>query len=217
MDKQQIKSLRNIIDYLYVDEKNNYDEMLERVAGNAEKMKDHIFKDIHIINEFLATYKEEKPPINWTKRADEDAETLCDDMEDDIKKAVASFIAGNDAETLKEIKNNAKYYSIDDEVANIYDDLYQDEDIANRAWEYADGNFIYNSTSHLIEAMNCLEDLSDYGSGDSGLWEGKTEYWDIINIQAMDAYQGRTMYTAQEKIKDEIHAVLVEALKALKK
>ena len=93
-------------------------------------------------------------------------------------------------------------------VDEAYEELYQgragNTDLYDIAWEVADSQFIYNHRKALIEALECIDELEDYASGDSGLWEGKTEYWDIINIQAYDALNGAIMHYLEEIVREKL-------------
>lgn len=136
------------------------------------------------------------PPIDWRERAEEEGLDICSDLSEEIESAVEEYTEKNGIQDIEQATDD------------IYESLYQDEDIPNHAHEKADGYFIYNSTDALKEAMDCIDRLDEYASGDSGLWEGKTEYWDIINIQAYDALNGAIMQYAEEKIKSCITDML---------
>jgi len=90
----------------------------------------------------------------------------------------------------------------------IFDNLYQSEDTCNMVWESIDTRFIYNSTDALKESLDTLADLHEYESGDSGLWEGCTEYADIINRQATDAMSGAIQHYLEK-------AMIAEAIEQM--
>lgn len=144
--------------------------------------------------------QEYEEPRDWDKEAEENGEAICSDIEDVIKEKVEAWKKDHVGDNYAEAD--------DDDIAEIWDDVCQDEDIHNRAWEYSDGYFIYNSTKANQEKMDCINDLADHASGDRGLWEGKTEVDEILSIQACDALEGATMYYAEEKIKEKIAELL---------
>jgi len=144
--------------------------------------------------------EEYEPPRDWRDIAEEEAKQITEEMELAITEAVAKW--------KKENKKDVMYQLDNDIAGEIYDDIYQSEDIVDQAWQVADGYFIYNSSDALKEALDCIDRLGDYASDDKGLWEGKTEYWDIINIQAYDALQGAIISFAEDFIKSKIISLL---------
>jgi len=51
--------------------------------------------------------------------------------------------------------------------------------------------------------MTCIDQLAEYFDDDPGLWEGKTNYWDIINTQAVYTlinYVDNALYQKLEEI-----------------
>ena len=146
------------------------------------------------------TAEQYSEPINWWEQAEQEGQTIAEELVDKIGEAITKW---------KKENPKGGMYRLDDDIAGeIYDNLYQSEDISDLAWQSADGRFIYNSNDALKEAMDCISRLDEYASGDSGLWEGKTDYWDIINIQAMDAYKGAVMASSEEAIKERITELL---------
>ena len=144
--------------------------------------------------------EEYQPPRNWRETAEEEAKTIAEELEPEIAEAVAKW---------KNENKKGGMYRLDDDIAGeVYDAIYQSEDVVDKAWQASDRYFIYNSSDALKEAMDCIDRLSDYASGDSGLWEGKTEYWDIINIQAYDALEGAIMSFTEDEVKNKIISFL---------
>ena len=150
------------------------------------------------------TAEQYSEPINWREQAEQEGQTMAEDLTNKIGEAVAKWVA----KWKKENPKGGMYKLFNDIAGEIYDDLYQSEDIVDLAWQSAGNQFIYNSHDALKEAMDCISRLDEYASGDSGLWEGKTDYWDIINIQATDAYRGAIMTFAEEAIKERITELL---------
>lgn len=171
--------------------------------------KEKAMKELTEQNLFNVLRTEEyKEPTNWHREAEELGHSIATDIEKEIKKVVSDWKAKNPSGVI-EIENGVQVADNTDEVSKeIFDELYQSEDISERAWEYADGYFIYNSTDALRNAMDCMDSLSEYDSGDSGIWEGKTDYWDIINIQATDALRGAIYHFAEEAVKEKIAELL---------
>jgi len=137
--------------------------------------------------------EEYKEPANWRQRAEEDARDLVENLSDTITEAV------------KDKKNK-------EDADLIFDAIDNEEDISGRALETADGCFIYRSTDAVIEALNCINRLSDYSDfkeTDSGLWEGKEEAEDIINIKATFTLANAIGAKAEEIIREKIKNLLL--------
>lgn len=146
-------------------------------------------------------------PISWYSQAEELGKDIANYIEDEIKSTVADWQAKN-PEKVGLLEENDDSFDIDSEIQEIFDELYQSQDISSRALEYADGYFIYNSSDALVDAMKCINILSEYEETDSGLWEGKEDYWDIINIKATFTLSGAIMHFAEEAIKERIEELL---------
>lgn len=166
------------------------------IAENSGKELYHFFNT-----------EEYKEPINWYNQAEELGKDVANGIEDEIKSAVADWQAKN-PEKVGLLEENDGSFDIDLEIQEIFDELYQSEDISSRALEYADGYFIYNSSDALIDAMSCFDRLSEWEETDSGLWEGKENYWDIINIRATFTLSNAIMHLAEEAIKERIAELL---------
>lgn len=147
----------------------------------------------------LFEVREYEEPRNWRQEAEEDGRSLAGDIAEEIKSAVADYKAKN------EIKDGE---DISDIINEIYDDLYQDEDIRFKAVEYADGQFIYNSIDAIIEALQCIDRLSDYEETDNGLWEGLKTIEEQINARATYTYSNAIYDSAETAIKSKIEALL---------
>jgi len=152
----------------------------------------------------LFNTSEHKEPMDWRAQAEGMGKDIAGDLSDEIAVGVKQYRENNEDGVREALKEGDEYDADSDAVKEIYDELYQSDDIVNRAWEYADGHFIYNNTSALIEAMQCIDELSEYSSGDRGLWEGVEEYERIIQIQATEALEGGILASAEEAIKEEI-------------
>lgn len=155
--------------------------------------------------------EEYQEPRNWRKETEEDGQSVATDIEDKIKSAVEDWEKENPemVEELEEKKEDEVSFDVDDEVSEIFDKLYQDEDIHYRATEYADGNFIYNSTDAIIEALQCIDELSDYEETDKGLWEGMDSIEEQINARATYTYANAVYHSAEEAIKERLHDLIV--------
>lgn len=149
--------------------------------------------------------KEYEPKTNWLKEAEEDGGCLADDIADKIEENVRNYRDSKEGD--KDEKAEAIEYDESD-VQEIFDGIYQEEDTYYRASEYADGRFIYNSIDALTDAMQCIDELDNYASGDSSLWEGQNDYASIINIQAADAFCGAVHSYAKDAIKARISELL---------
>jgi hypothetical protein len=93
------------------------------------------------------------------------------------------------------------------DVDDIWSDIYDAStpDLHMVASEKADGIFIYNDTKSLVEAMQCLDQLSDHDvARDNGLVEGVDEYWSVINVSATYALEGAIMEALEDKIRESI-------------
>ena len=144
--------------------------------------------------------EEYEAPKDWREIAQQEAKTIAEEMELAITEAVKKW--------KKENKKGGMYQLDDDIAGEIYDAIYQSEDVVDKAWQAAERYFIYNSSDALKKAMDCINRLNDYASGDNELWEGKTEYWDITNIQAYDALQGAIISFTEDEIKSKIISLL---------
>ena len=147
---------------------------------------------------------EYKEPLDWKAQAHDQGLSLASDIEDEIAEAVKSYREDH-ADEIKEAHKEGNEYDEDsDEVREIWDDIYQDVDTYHRATEYADGSFIYRSTDAVIEALQCINELSDYEETDRGLWEGTEEVEDIINIKATYTLSHAIHAEAEKEIKERI-------------
>ena len=144
----------------------------------------------------------------WSDAAEEFGEEIANELLDAITKKVQAWKEKNafcdENGTL--IFDCDKIYVVND----LYNELYQEEDVSNFAWEYSDGRFIYSSIDELVDALRCINELEKFACNDTGLWQGKTDYFDIINIKATDALQGAVLHYAEETIKAEILAQLIQ-------
>lgn len=147
----------------------------------------------------LFEVKEYQEPINWREQAEKEGKQVAEDLEEEIKKAVADY---KDKSGIKEGED------INEIAKEIYDDLYQDEDIKYKANEYADGQFIYNSLDAITEALQCIDRLSDYEETDNGLWEGLKTIEEQINARATFTYANAIYNSAEEAIKGRIETLL---------
>lgn len=155
--------------------------MLDIEAESSYKACDKAIADLSELcrqSPIQATAKAEEwqEPLNWSKEAERMALSAMSDysLDDAVKEAAA------------------KCETVDDAYEEIYQGRVGDQshflsDISN---ELADGTFIYNSSDALKEAMDCIDELQEYASGDDGLWQGQTDYAAIIQIQATDALSG---------------------------
>jgi hypothetical protein len=127
---------------------------------------------------------------NWKEYAKEAADDIIrDEQEKMLKEYIKPGIAAGKDST------------------DIWDDIYQGMDTYDLAHQSADGTFIYNSTKHLIDAMQCLDWLSEWDdAADSGILEGATGYADMINYSATYALGGAIHYFLEEKVIDDINA-----------
>ncbi len=156
-----------------------------------EKVGRDYFDDVRAVSDFNAEEHEE--PINWRERAKSDA---MDAMENyNLTDAVVEAVDKAESDT-----------SVDD----IYEKIYQEKDLCDIAWQIVDGIFIWNDSESLKDAMECINRLDEYASGDSGLWEGCTEHYDIINRQADDAFRGAVMHSLEELIREKISELLIK-------
>lgn len=155
---------------------------------------------------YALTAEQYEEPTNWSTEAESLGKDVAGDLENEIAEAVRTYKDSKEGDKGDEEAEAVEYD--EDDVNEIYDELYQSEDLSDRAWEMADGYFIYNSTAALIKAMECIDELSDYASGDSGLWEGVEEYERIIQIQATDALRGGVMNEIEEAVKAKIADLL---------
>jgi len=141
--------------------------------------------------------EEYEEPTNWRKEAESYAEEAMDsyNLKEEVDKAVSIL-------TKHITSGQPTEVDVEEEAQEIYDDLYQDEDLYHIASELADGRFIYSHTKGLMEALSCMDDLGDYLETDSGLWEGEKDPNQVILLQAT--------YT----LASAINAALEETIKA---
>lgn len=144
-------------------------------------------------------------PRDWEKEAKEDGESVAEDLKDEVEEAVRTYKDSKEGD--KDAAAEPVEYDSDD-VDSIWDDIYQNEDVANHAHEMADGYFIYTHRKGLQEAMDCADELANYASGDSGLWEGVEDYEKVIQIKGYDALSGGILNYAEEAIKAKIAELL---------
>ena len=135
--------------------------------------------------------EEKNEPTNWHNLAENEAEIIFESNEKEIDEAIK-----------KEIGTGK------DDVDVIFHKIYQQFDVNYWTWESADGNFIYNSNDALCEALDCLSDLGEFEETDSGLWDSRTNYWDIINIKATYTLGNAIYSELEDKIKSRIETLL---------
>lgn len=178
----------------------NAESSYEAKEKAKKQLADKYFSEDKKFTEIITALfeaEEYEEPRNWHTTAEENAKDIVNNLEEEIKTAVKEYVEKNGKEILPS------------ETANdIYDDLYQDEDLWNHANESADGYFIYNSTKATQEKMDCINDLNDYSSGDSGLWEGITDVDQILSIQATETLSDGIMNYLEEQIKAKVESFL---------
>ena len=122
--------------------------------------------------------------INWRGYVEREAKNAFNDyglrnkVDENIKTKISIYT--------EEKQSGENDLALDpEEIAEqVYDDLYQSEDLFNIACEMADRQFINFHNKGLMEALDCMDDLGDYLEKDSGLWENEKNPRQIILIQA---------------------------------
>ena len=163
----------------------------------------------------LFRVEEYQEPTDWCKEAEEDGNSLATDLEDVIVSAVNVYKKDNSevnkaiAETKKKRKADKAYMGGNENVIDeIFDKLYQGEDINYKATEYADGQFIYNDRESIKEALDCINELSAFEETDSGLWEGMKSIEEQINARATYTYANAIYDSAERIIRERITELL---------
>jgi hypothetical protein len=111
--------------------------------------------------------KEKEEPTNWEEKAEMYANDIIDN---------------NKGEFLEVITDKIKDGETDED--EIFDALYQGKDLTSLCNEEIDGQFIYNDTKSIKEALDCINYNSDWEETDKGLWEEMESIEEIINAKA---------------------------------
>ena len=163
----------------------------------------------------LFRVEEYQEPTDWCKEAEENGNSLATDLEDVIVSAVNAYKKDNSevnkaiAETKKKRKADKAYMGGNENVIDeIFDKLYQGEDINYKATEYADGQFIYNDRESIKEALDCINELSAFEETDSGLWEGMKSIEEQVNARATYTYANAIYDSAERIIRERITELL---------
>ena len=163
----------------------------------------------------LFRVEEYQEPTDWCKEAKEGGNSIATDLEDVIVSAVNVYKKDNSevnkaiAETKKKRKADKAYMGGNENVIDeIFDKLYQGEDINYKATEYADGQFIYNDRESIKEALDCINELSAFEETDSGLWEGMKSIEEQINARATYTYANAIYDSAERIIRERITELL---------
>lgn len=168
-----------------------------------EKARQRALDDVKEITTRGFDAREWEAERNWTQEAEDGGQSIADELDEVVKEAVRVY---KDSKEGAKSSDTVEYDETD--VQSVFDIIYQEEDTWNKASEYADSYFMYNSTDALVEAMHCIDELENYASGDSGLWEDQSDYASIINIQACDALRGGVHSYAEDIIKVTISDLL---------
>lgn len=157
-------------------------------------IKNQTYSNVSDIPFYVGKYEE---PRDWYRMAQENAKDIVNSLKEEISKAVDEYVERNGKDIIPSESAN-----------DIYDLLYQDEDLWNHANESADGYFIYNSTKANQAKLDCINDLAEYASGDSSLWEGISDANTILARQAYDALSGGIMSCLEDQIKEMVESLL---------
>ena len=154
-------------------------------------------------------------PTNWCNQAEEEGKSVASDIEDAIVSVVNAYKKDNSevnkaiAETKKKRKADKAYMGGNENVIDeIFDKLYQGEDISYKATEYTDGQFIYNDRESIKKALDCIDELSAFEETDSGLWEGMKSIEEQINARATYTYANAIYDSAERIIRERITELL---------
>ena len=155
----------------------------------------------------LFSAEEYEEPTDWHKEAQEDGESIADDIEKEIMSAVENYKKENPDEFKSEdIERVLDTIDVD----NIFEKIHHSVDVHGRAIEYADGRFVYNDIESITEALECIDRLSDYEEIDAGLWEGSKIIEDQINVRATYTLSNAIYANAEKAIKEKIHNLIVK-------
>jgi len=144
--------------------------------------------------------KENELPINWYKYANEEANDIINNYRDEIDEFINTEIGKNESDENE-----------------IFDKLYQEKDLIDWAHMAADNRFIYNSTDALIEALQCIDRLSEWEETDSGLFEGLKTIEEQINARATYTLSNAIYAKLEEQLKDLITEKVTDNIINLKK
>ena len=125
---------------------------------------------------------------NKTEAADKILEYIADPHSTDIYeveketnwKDYSNMLAD---ETFEEFESLIIESIIEDCNQEAYEIMDQ-HNIKDRIWETCNGIFIYTNPADIIDALRLLRDYGSHTPDEPSFWEGKIDYWDIINAQA---------------------------------
>lgn len=185
-----------------------FERIYEVEAENLEEAKEKALDKVEPYNVFKVgglMAEQYIEPTNWDDDAEEMGKDIADDLESPILEEVEAYIATNgDTGAWGEDMNDGVA------VDTIFEVIDREHDIYNRAYEYADGHFIYMSTDAINEARDCINELHRWEETDSGLWEGEDDVDMIINKKATYTLGNALLHYAEEKIRERIEELLNE-------
>ncbi len=130
-------------------------------------------------------FEEQEEPTNWREYAKDYAKDIFDYLElKDYKKKIDKD------------KSN---------VDEVFDEIYQEEDLTYKAQEQADGSFIYNGTEAVKEALDCINELSEWEETDNGLWDRMDSAEEQTNTRATYTLSNAIYYFLEEMIKEYLN------------